>query len=399
VIVPNTYEVIIVGASLAGSSLALRLARRGVSVAVFDKAKFPRRKACGEGVSSIGVRLLKELGITPGSTELPANLLDGYVLCRGRRKVEVPFIEQDSCSDSGYGIQRLVLDSLIIKRATAAGVRFELGTSVRSVTRSAEGGWIVEAAGQIVHGKTLVLADGANSIVAESLGIHSEVKTDPRFGFSMVLEGQSASPISRVHILVHDTFEIACTPVSPTLLNTTIMAPRSSIADSLEPAQLQSILSAVREQTGFIGAVCEDERAPLGIGPLNRSRRGGFHDGVFLVGDACETLDPIGGMGMTHALVSAALAEKSLWSHLRQSQDIFEAGRSYEAKRESEMRALRGFTRLTYFYLRKMSHTSLFPALGNSALIREVSRAAHRNIAPSVLGFCCNLLLNVVGFL
>lgn len=396
---PNSYEVLIVGASLAGSSLALRLARRGVTVAVFDKAKFPRRKACGEGVSSIGVRLLQELGITPGGTELSANLLDGYVLCRGNRKVEVPFIEQDSSSQNGYGIQRLFLDNLLIERATAAGAKFELGTAVRSVTRSAEGGWVIEAAGQIVHGKTLVLADGANSIVAESLGIHSEVKPDPRFGFSMVLEGQAKAPMSRVHILVHDTYEIACTPVSPTLLNTTIMAPRSAMADSLEPAQLQSILSAVREQTGFVGSVCTDERGPLGIGPLNRSRRGGFHDGVFLIGDACETLDPIGGMGMTHALLSAALAEKSLWTHLRLAQDIAEAGISYEAKRESEMRALRGFTRLTYFYLRKMSNTSLFPVLGNSALIREVSRAAHRNIAPSVLGFCSNLLLNVVGFL
>ena len=51
------YEVVIVGAGPAGSTTAKYLSERGISVALIDKDKFPRTKACGGGVP---VRLLKD---------------------------------------------------------------------------------------------------------------------------------------------------------------------------------------------------------------------------------------------------------------------------------------------------------------------------------------------------
>ena len=40
----------IVGGGPAGSSLAIRLARRGLAVDLFERARFPRAKPCGEGL-------------------------------------------------------------------------------------------------------------------------------------------------------------------------------------------------------------------------------------------------------------------------------------------------------------------------------------------------------------
>src|SRR6266850_3514568 len=59
----DNCDVIIVGASVAGAALAIHLGRRGLRTVLFDKARFPRRKACGEGLLPHGAAELKSLGL------------------------------------------------------------------------------------------------------------------------------------------------------------------------------------------------------------------------------------------------------------------------------------------------------------------------------------------------
>src|SRR3954464_1703799 len=62
------FDCLVIGAGPAGSLAALVLARGGARVALVDKAKFPRDKACGDLVGPRGVQLLTDLGIAvPGA--------------------------------------------------------------------------------------------------------------------------------------------------------------------------------------------------------------------------------------------------------------------------------------------------------------------------------------------
>ncbi|MEI6665216.1 MAG: FAD-dependent oxidoreductase, partial [Chloroflexota bacterium] len=45
------YDAIVVGAGPAGSTAAREIAARGKSVLLLDRAKFPRDKPCGGGVT------------------------------------------------------------------------------------------------------------------------------------------------------------------------------------------------------------------------------------------------------------------------------------------------------------------------------------------------------------
>ncbi|MBX7143474.1 MAG: NAD(P)/FAD-dependent oxidoreductase [Oligoflexia bacterium] len=391
-------EVLIIGASIAGSSLAAKLSKSGIETLLVDKAEFPRRKACGEGLSCIGTSLLRELGLEPGTPTLPAHALNGYSLWHGDEHVSVPYLleAERASSANSFGIERYNLDLALLKCAQAHGANFIAGQQVRTITRS--GRYFEAQLPQLkILANRLVLADGANSFLAESLAAASHAKPRPRFGYSMMLDGVASRPLNQVHIILQSDAEICCTPVALNRLNVSILMPSGTIRRVLDKDFLAKVLIAVEGRTGFQGHPMGQPLDPRGIGPLNRSRRGGFHNEVFLVGDCCETLDPIGGMGMTHALISSKLAASALIEIIKAGAPIEISGSHYEQTLLKEMRPLRGFTRLTYFYLNFLAGTPLFEPIGHTALLREVGRAAHKNSSRSALAFCSNLLLAISG--
>jgi flavin-dependent dehydrogenase len=60
---PLKQKVTIAGGGLAGLSLAVGLARRGVPVEVLEASRYPRHRVCGEFISGVEVDTLRELGI------------------------------------------------------------------------------------------------------------------------------------------------------------------------------------------------------------------------------------------------------------------------------------------------------------------------------------------------
>lgn len=62
------FDALVIGSGPVGSVAATVLARGGARVALVDKARFPRDKACGDLVGPRGVQLLDDLGIrVPGA--------------------------------------------------------------------------------------------------------------------------------------------------------------------------------------------------------------------------------------------------------------------------------------------------------------------------------------------
>src|ERR1017187_9843075 len=61
----SSFDAVVAGAGPGRSVAASELARSGARVALVDKARFPRDKACGDLVGPRGVGLLGELGVAP----------------------------------------------------------------------------------------------------------------------------------------------------------------------------------------------------------------------------------------------------------------------------------------------------------------------------------------------
>lgn len=59
----SEFDAVVIGAGVAGSSIAYSLSKQGWKVALVDRETYPRHKACGEFLSPESVSSLKAIGL------------------------------------------------------------------------------------------------------------------------------------------------------------------------------------------------------------------------------------------------------------------------------------------------------------------------------------------------
>jgi geranylgeranyl reductase family protein len=151
------FDVAVVGAGPAGSTVAYRLARAHARVLLVDKARFPRDKPCGGGLTMRAVRQL------PFSVEPVVEDRITRARCRLRYG---PAIERESDQVLCLMTQRRRLDAYLVERAVEAGAEFRDGVRVR-----VESDTELRVGGEPIEVGALIGADGANGVTARSLGL------------------------------------------------------------------------------------------------------------------------------------------------------------------------------------------------------------------------------------
>jgi geranylgeranyl reductase family protein len=182
------FDVLIVGAGPAGSFAAEKLARGGVSVALFDGRPEGFAKACGGGVTSKALKAWPHLLDAVGRTITELDMFSPA----GKRlhlKLEEPFAIYS----------RTAFDSYLLERAAEAGAHIEpVRVSFRR-REKAEEDWVMrDGAGEREwKAPLLVAADGANSRIAKELaGALPPSEMEVAFGYRAPLpEGGDAPTV------------------------------------------------------------------------------------------------------------------------------------------------------------------------------------------------------------
>ncbi len=282
------YDAIVVGSGPAGSTAAFRLASAGASVLLLDKARFPRDKPCGGGVSGRAARVLP-FSIDP-VVEDRIEVLDCR-LAYGRR------FERRARRQVVLMTQRRRLDEFLVRRAAAAGAEIRQGADVRHVRPD---GLTVD--GVPFSTRVLIGADGCNGTSARALGLGGAV---------LHCVGIEANvpygDLRRDRYRSRMVLEIAVLPggygwIFPKAdhLNVGVFGWRS------EGPRLRGHLTRLCAEHGIDPAAAKDARGyrlPM-HGPHSRLAR----DSAVLVGDAAGLVDPFSGDGMYEAFLSAKLA-------------------------------------------------------------------------------------------
>ncbi len=332
------HDVIVVGAGPAGCSAATFLAGNGCSVLLVDKAKFPRDKACGDGLSPSALDVLERMGVTGRMEKSRPWRIDGVEFSSpAGKKLRTQFQQIEGLGNHSYVLPRKDLDFVLFKHVRElSNVVVLENCEVRDLVHeeNAVSGVRVnyENESKEFSGKVVVGADGVHSIIARKTSfLNSNAK-------HRVLAARAY--FDNVPGLDH-YIEIHCDKsilpgygwVFPTGEGSANVGVGTSCRSATRKKDIKTLFDTFLEQnksmknrfnrTQMIGNSLKTWPIPLGSCSSKRS-----YENVILIGDAGSFADTLTGEGIYYALRSGEYAAQAITiglnNNINKIADIFE---------------------------------------------------------------------------
>ena len=256
-----------------------------------DRARFPRDKPCGGGLTGRAVRELP-VDVTP----VVEDVVHSFEVRLGYRKR----FERRSEAPLALMTQRRRLDAFLSEQAAAAGAVFRDGVTVEGLTVGPDGASL-RVGGDTVHARVLVGADGVNGRIARDSGLGGGIL------YGIALEGNGPLLDRQPG---RATLELGVVPGGYGWV-----FPKAGHANygvggwAAEGPRLRSHLRRLCAVHGVDDAELtrlQGRRLPI------RRTTSAARGPVLLVGDAAGLVDPLSGDGIYEALVSARLAAQAI---------------------------------------------------------------------------------------
>jgi menaquinone-9 beta-reductase len=423
-------DVIVVGAGPSGATTAYYLAQAGLNVLLLDKARFPREKVCGDGLTPRAVKTLVAMGVDVGKDS-------GWLRNKGLRvigagmRLELPWPDLDSYPGYGLVRPRTTLDETLARRAQAAGARLMEEVTVTGPVLDSDGKIVgVRAAnhdsersqdvaggvwggrppgsldvaggvgggrppGQTLRSRVVVAADGNSSRLAVAMGLRKRddrplgvaVRTyyrSPRHDDDYLeswLDLWDAKPGQQSRLLPGYGWIFGMgdgtSNVGLGLLNTS-----AAFGNTDYRALLRRWLESMPQEWGFT----EENRAASVRGaalPMGFNRTPHYYRGLLLVGDSAGMVNPFNGEGIAYAMESGEILARVIAQAL---------ARPTRAETERVLRGYPQALREAYggYYTLGRAFVQL---IGHPQLMRFATR--HGMARPALMRFALKLLANL----
>lgn len=320
------FDAIVAGAGPAGSTAARHLAARGASVLLLDKARFPRDKPCGGGVTFRAEAAL-DLDLSP--------VTEREIYAVRVSAAMGPRFDRTSPRLLARMTQRSRLDQYLVEQAVRAGAQFHDGAAVTSLDVS-DCRAVVRAGRDTYEAPVYIGTDGVNGVSARSLGLQ------PAGEHAVALEANY--PADGALMCEWEGFialDLAGIPggyawVFPKgdHLNIGVGGWRST------GPTLRRELAKFCAYYGFDGARLYGHRGYQL--PLRRDDQPIVRGAAMLAGDAAALVDPLSGEGIWAAFVSGRLAAEEAQRLLDGAvADLFGYQRAVNAAMSEEILASR----------------------------------------------------------
>jgi 2-polyprenyl-6-methoxyphenol hydroxylase-like FAD-dependent oxidoreductase len=341
------YDVIVVGARVAGAATALLLARQGVRVLLIDRARFPSDTVSSHQVQLPGIARLNRWGLlgqlraagTPPTRRLRFDT--GPVVLDGR----FPAYQG---VDALYSPRRTVLDTLLVDAARAAGADVRQQFRAEELTWSGDRVTGIRGSGRsgppITETARLVIgADGKHSLVARAVAA-ARYRQRPTMAFACY-SYWSGLPLDGGEIYQRPGCAVAVFPTNNELVMVYMAAPLARF-DSFR-ADIDGSFLRTLDRCGDLG-----ERARSGV-RAERLRttpdqpntfRACHGPGWALVGDAGVVMDSISAQGITNALRDAELLAEAVVVGLGGERPLSAALAEHQRRRDAAIRPMYDFT-------------------------------------------------------
>jgi len=312
------WDVVIVGARVAGSALALKLARAGRRVLCIERGRRGSDTLSTHALMRGGVLLLQRWGLTEALVGADTPPIRRTVFDYGDERVEVS-IRPTAGVDALYAPRRTVLDAALVDAAERAGAVFEFGTAVtglhRDSTGAVDGVSVRRGAHTAVLAARLVIgADGRSSVVAAETAAPFTARG--RHAGAYLYGYWSGAPAQAYEWFYRPGSSAGVIPTSSGQTCVFVGGRPERLAAALAEhgspaATYRALLAEVGVRQALSGA------APAGSVRYVRGLPHGYlrrpyGPGWALVGDAGHWLDPMSTHGMTSALRDVELLGRVL---------------------------------------------------------------------------------------
>jgi flavin-dependent dehydrogenase len=320
---PHLYDCAVVGGGLAGLCLAIQLADKGISVALFEKGTYPFHKVCGEYISMESWDFLTRLGLPLADMGLPRINQLGI-------SSEGGFMLDHELKMGGFGISRYSLDEKLSKLAEKKGVcvfqncrvnhvkrdfdRYQLSTTKGDFISKVVCGSYGKYAPGFVQAETVPKKPQAGS---HYIGVKYHIRNDlslNRIELHNFKNGYCG--ISKVD---HDWYCLCYLTAASNLLEN-----GKDIARMEEHVLYKNkFLRHIFTTSEFVNA------QPHVISNVQFSKKQTDMDGIFLLGDAAGSITPLCGNGMSMGMRSSQLLAGELITFFKQKQLMNETTEKY----------------------------------------------------------------------
>lgn len=166
------YDLAIAGGGPAGSAAAWQAAQTGARVIVLDKAKFPRDKPCGDGLTPRAVSYVQKMGLARAVAKF--HRVNGARVF-SPREWQLSFPERPGMPDHGHVARRHELDALLLERAESAGAEIRQQAQVvgPTVDEHDRVTGVRLDSGEQISADAVIAADGAYSSIKRALKLDS----------------------------------------------------------------------------------------------------------------------------------------------------------------------------------------------------------------------------------
>lgn len=317
----SNYSAVIVGASIAGCSTALRLANQGVRVAIVEKQSNARyyKKMCSHIVHPSGLTQLIKLGLWDGLQASGAQPTYMDVENQGDRLFYPLFKKAEAAN-----IERRYLDPALKKLVTNHpnittffGYRVtELLRNNKRVVGLIAAGLTAESSNQKVTFTCplVIAADGRMSRTARLDKCRNHIVENHRVALFSYFTTRDLMVSSKIWVKAKGESYIACFPNSnKVLLSCYISASKFKEIHDVQSFYDGYVRHFVESQGIQVGEQVDDLLIAKDTSTLYRAPNS---KGLVFVGDAFIAADPLTGIGCSWAMSSAALLSRCVGKSL-----------------------------------------------------------------------------------